>query len=327
MICFYHCDADGRCAGAVVRKYIQEHFPNTEQKYVEVDYARQDGILSQITEGETVYVVDFHFSPELMREVSKVAGKVRVFDHHKTGAAATAQYPKEVECYCDPGSSLAGCELVWNCLFPITEMPGAVTLIADRDKWAWKHGEMTAQFNEGLKLYSHQPMDKIWDCLLGVDSYSSMREADTSKIMEQGKVCLQYRDNMCEEFRKSWGFEAEMEAPCRNCGGEGRTSCNEPAERDTCIKCGGTGKKSYKCYVMNLILPGIGSEMFAKKLQEYDICIGIVYKNGLWKLSLRSNGKVDVSEIAKKLGGGGHAMAAGVEGLKELPFKILEQRK
>ena len=49
-----------------------------------------------------------------MCEVSKVAGTVLVFDHHKTGVEITAQYPEEVECHCDPGSELAGCELVFG---------------------------------------------------------------------------------------------------------------------------------------------------------------------------------------------------------------------
>jgi len=49
-----------------------------------------------------------------------------------------------------------------------------------------------------------------------------------------------------------------------------------------------------------------------------------------WKVSLRSKGKINVAEIAKKLGGGGHKMAAGYEAEGELEeikkglFKELE---
>jgi len=288
MICFHHNDADGRCAGAIVKKYIDEYFPNTKQKYVEVDYGQfsKEYILSQITKGEIVYVVDFHFSSEITNEMCKIASKIYVFDHHKTGAEITAQYLKEVECHCDPESNYAGCELVWNYLFPTIQMPAAVTLIGDKDTWKWKYGRQTACFNEGLKLHLHQPQDTIWNALLNRDMLVAVN------IQVTGEICLRYRDAMCREFRNFWGFEAEM--------------------------------FGHKCYVMNLFFGShITSEMFGEKLKEYDVCVGIVFKNGTWKMSLRSDGKVDVSEIVKKFGGGGHANAAGVEGLKELPFKLL----
>ena len=46
------------------------------------------------------------------------------------------------------------------------------------------------------------------------------------------------------------------------------------------------------------------------------------------KISLRSNGKYNVGEIAKKLGGGGHKMAAGVSvgtvSIEEAKKKLLD---
>lgn len=287
MICFHHNDADGRCAGAIVRKYINEYFPNTLQKYVEVDYDQHDVIPDVgIRKYETIYIVDFHFSVRVMEWMSEITSRIYVFDHHKTGAEITAQYPKEVECHCDPGSELAGCELVWNYLYPTTPMPAAVTLIGDRDAWKWKYGKQTAQFNEGLKLHSRQPQDIIWDKLLNSDI------GVTASIQAAGEICLRYRDSICKEFRSSWGYEVNF--------------------------------ADHLCYVMNLRLIGIGSEMFAEKLDEYDMCIGMVFQGTGWKISLKSKGKVDVSEIAKKFpGGGGHRNAAGFS-VPELPFRIVE---
>ncbi|RKQ63718.1 phosphoesterase RecJ-like protein [Thermovibrio guaymasensis] len=49
---------------------------------------------------------------------------------------------------------------------------------------------------------------------------------------------------------------------------------------------------------------------------------------GKWKVSLRSKGKVNVAKIAKKLGGGGHRMAAGYEtegDLKEIKSKLFKE--
>ncbi len=47
-----------------------------------------------------------------------------------------------------------------------------------------------------------------------------------------------------------------------------------------------------------------------------------------WKVSLRSKGKINVAEIAKKLGGGGHKMAAGYETegeLEEIKRKLFKE--
>ncbi len=143
----------------------------------------------------------------------------------------------------------------------------------------------TAMFVTGLKLHSHHPEDEIWNELL--DDEANRDTLD--EIFYWGEICLRYRDSICEEFRNTWGFEAMLDG--------------------------------HKCYVMNLLLRGSSSEAFGNKLQEYDICVAMVYVDGMWKISLRSEGKVDVSEIAKKFpGGGGHAGAAGFA-VREWPFE------
>lgn len=285
-IVFYHNDLDGHCAGAIVQKYIKENFSNTTLRFVEVDYAYDNYEVKALDFvqkhfNEVVYIVDFHFSAEVMKEMCLYAREIYVFDHHKSAAETIAKYPKEIHCHCDPESKSAGCELVWEFLYPNNATPLAVTLIADRDKWAWKYGRKTAKFTEGLHLYSNQPEDdETWEELLD--------DGDITNILREGDICLQYRDNKFKEFRNLWGYEVELEG--------------------------------YKCYVLNIMfLDGI-SEMFGDKLDEYDICIATVYKDGLWKISLRSN-KVDVSKIAQKIGGGGHARAAGAENLTVLPWE------
>jgi phosphoesterase RecJ-like protein len=53
-------------------------------------------------------------------------------------------------------------------------------------------------------------------------------------------------------------------------------------------------------------------------------------RSNIFKISLRSKGKVDVQKIAKKFGGGGHAAAAGcaVKGtLKQVQDKVLKAIK
>ncbi len=57
-------------------------------------------------------------------------------------------------------------------------------------------------------------------------------------------------------------------------------------------------------------LEGIASQLRVTKGVEAAIFL-YEQEDGAWKVSMRSNGKVDVSAIAVSLGGGGHARAAG----------------
>ena len=68
----------------------------------------------------------------------------------------------------------------------------------------------------------------------------------------------------------------------------------------------------------------IGSEL-VKKLPP----IGIIWSQRKDKIvvSLRSNGKVDVSKLAKKFGGGGHKASAAfrLDLNQKLPWKIIKK--
>lgn len=299
MICFHHNDADGRCSGAIVHRYFQKHpevFEYSQALYVEVDY-RQDSVLPEnvvVRPDEFVFIVDFHFKPNVIEQIFKDTKNIVWIDHHETAAKYEEQYPQKLEGLRDYGNKFAGCELTWNHLFAYEPMPMAVQLVSDRDIWAWKLKD-TAEFNEGLKLYPHQPEDRIWfslldenDCILKGDPPREEKVED--ELIMLGKTCLQYRDMILEDYNQSWGYEVEFEG--------------------------------YKCFVLDLYITG--SEKFGSRLDEYDMCIGTVFSNGLWTIGLYSK-EIDVSKIAVKYGekygisGGGHKHAAGFVA-PELPF-------
>ena len=82
----------------------------------------------------------------------------------------------------------------------------------------------------------------------------------------------------------------------------------------------------HKTYVSNssMFVSEIGSEL-VKKLPP----LGIIWSQRKDKIvvSLRSNGKVDVSKLAKKFGGGGHKASAAfrLELNQKLPWKIIKK--
>jgi oligoribonuclease NrnB/cAMP/cGMP phosphodiesterase (DHH superfamily) len=64
---------------------------------------------------------------------------------------------------------------------------------------------------------------------------------------------------------------------------------------------------------------GFGSNGFGPALMEqYDFCAACIFDGKRWTVSLYSE-KIDVGEICKQLGGGGHRGAAGFQ-CEALPF-------
>jgi len=104
-------------------------------------------------------------------------------------------------------------------------------------------------------------------------------------VLAAGSITMTYRDQYCERIRHSYGYETEI--------------------------------AGHKAFAMNLF--GFGSQSFGDKFAKYPLVIAYVHDGCNFKVSLYSEA-VDVGEIAKSLGGGGHKGATGFV-CAELPFK------
>ena len=82
--------------------------------------------------------------------------------------------------------------------------------------------------------------------------------------------------------------------------------------QDTCITGVVTKKEMEEFQVLPKDLDGIVNQLRVTRGVEVAIFL-YELEEGRYKVSLRSNGKVNVAEIAKSLGGGGHIMAAGAD--------------
>lgn len=77
MKCFYHrSDLDGHCSGAIVKM----RFPECEM--IGVDYQDELPVFGY-KYNEEIYIVDFSFKPEVMRELSE-RHILHWIDHHKS---------------------------------------------------------------------------------------------------------------------------------------------------------------------------------------------------------------------------------------------------
>lgn len=244
-----------------------------DAELIEVDYNMQI-IVAEIDFDEEIIIVDFSFKPEVMRKVLKRTERIIWIDHHKTAANYEVEYGQKIaglRDFSEPG--LSGCELAWQFFYTRDVVPTAVMLIGDRDTWRWEHGEHTAHFFNGMLSVDNKPESSIWDTLLSEDAQADFA---TEAITERGKIVIQFRDRFVTDYCNNYGFETEFEG--------------------------------YRCFAVGMYM--FGSKVFGERFEQYEVCMAFEFDGAKWIIGLYST-TIDVAEIAKKRGGGGHTNAAG----------------
>lgn len=278
----HHNDLDGRCAAAIVKKSLVNQEGDV-RSYIELDY-KDEVPIDQVQPGEVVVIVDFSLKPPVMEALLKVTDKILWIDHHKTAFEYEKVYSKTILGV--RSREAAACKLAWRWFFKDKPLPEAVELLSDYDNWDLKHGEKTHLFHLGMQTLPNGPHADIWTEMLRIAYVGTPDEASgIQDIMERGKVVLNFREEFCETYAQSYGYETAFEG--------------------------------YKCFVLPLY--HFGSQAFGDRIDQYPLCISHVFDGNVWTVGLYSK-KIDVSVIAKKHGGGGHKGAAGFP-CKTLPFK------
>ncbi len=94
-------------------------------------------------DGRAVYILDFSFDAELMREIEQRAAKLVMLDHHKSAAEKLTGFA----CRCGVvhfDMSKSGSRLAWEFFQADRALPDLVRYIEDRDIWKWEFEESAA---------------------------------------------------------------------------------------------------------------------------------------------------------------------------------------
>ena len=297
MKCFYHNDADGKCAGFwVANSAVMENL-ETAIEFIEMSYEKPFP-MDTIKSNERVYIVDYSISPNEMRELLKITTDITWIDHHKTAIEKYDGFEYDIRGLRYDG--IAACMLTYcylNCMtyggignihpFDISmakDVPVFTKLIADWDVWKFDYGDNTRKFITAFNSYDFHPESKEWDKFF----YTGFCNDPTfeTELLEEGAAMIKYRDGWAKSYLERFGFETEFEG--------------------------------LKCFAVNL--GNCNSEYF-KSLPEgkYDAFMPFAFNGEKWTVSMYSTTH-DISDICKKHGGGGHAKAAGFT-CSELPFK------
>ena len=175
--------------------------------------------------------------------------------------------------------------LVWENFFPNKKNPKLLNHIEDYDLWLFKLAG-TEKVNAYLEMIGFN--FKAWDLVIKNFGKSQLKK----KIIEEGGLLLEYRDKWIKRIIEQNSELVEF--------------------------------LEYKVLAIN---SPIWVSKIGHALEEKMPPIGIVWsaKNHHTTVSLRSNNETDVSELARRFGGGGQNGAASfsVATVQELPWKTI----
>lgn len=247
-------------------------FGDNDVEYIPVQYGTEP---PEIGVNDVVYIVDFSYSYEQICEMAIKAKNIYILDHHKTAQEALSGiFPQK---YNNKPLGEIYIEFDMN-------RSGAVI--------TWEYLFKT----KAPTLFQHIQDRDLWkfelegtrDIIKGLDIYPDWRDwtpfiKDPSNLIQQGKAINTFLDNEASKIIKSPPRLWDME---------------------------------------NIVIPFYNlqgfmiSDTLHQALEKYPECpYAVAYfdlsDRRIFSLRSRSGTDVDVSEIAKKYGGGGHKHAAG----------------
>lgn len=289
MKCFYHNDMDGQCAGFWVHLSvgINDNYHGIDDiNFIAMDY-KDEFPMETIRTDEQVYIVDYSIQPEQMKQLLKITKNVTWIDHHKTAIEKYKDFEYDIRGIRYDG--IAGCELAFIYIHKLT------------DRGSGEVKPFDPAYRDEVPMFTRLIGDRdVWQWQYGDKTkyfYAGMQLHDTSpesnvwikamenitQFIEQGKTVEKYKTQQRKYLIDTFSYEAEIEG--------------------------------YKALVCN---SNDSSELFGDYINQYDLVIPYIFDGNQYAVSLFST-KIDISEIAKKYGGGGHAKAAGFQ-CKQLPF-------
>ena len=264
----YHANCnDG--TGAALAAWMA--FGDDGHEYIPVQYGDQP---PNISPGETVFILDFSYPREALREMADVAEDIIVLDHHKTARDDLSAAFDEHNILAVFDMNKSGAVLAWERFHQDEPLPELFAYIQDRDLWRFDL-EGTNEVSYGLSVFSED--FRHWAQLVRNPDFIRIR------TRKDGRAIIRFLELQAEKITATPPRVFEItgdEVPVYNLPGFMLS--------DT----------------LHLALETYPDAPYA--VGYFDLPEKRVYS-----LRSRQGSDVDVSAIAKAHGGGGHKHAAG----------------
>lgn len=153
VVCYHASCMDGHGAAWAAHRALGDAYD-----YVPVSYGQPPPDVAC----QTLYILDFCFPRDVLRRLISFNRHVTVIDHHDRAGRELAGLAEESEgkfaCVFDPSKS--GAMLSWEFFHPGKPVPYLIELIQDRDLWSWK---LPKSRELSAWLSSHPQTFEAWD--------------------------------------------------------------------------------------------------------------------------------------------------------------------
>lgn len=259
--------------GLVAAWVLRNHFGQEDVQYIPFNYGDEFPLTTQ-WEGKHVLFVDVSLPRNHIIALARVARDVTILDHHKTARAELEGLEALGNVLAKFDMGRSGAGLAWWYVNGDRDpAPRIVQLVEDRDLWKFEHDPETTWMHRVLEAYP-----------LTFDAVDN-----ANQILESG----------------------DIESIGRTLDSLYRGKVERLAERASTISITGFDVPIVECE------KSLASDVAHSLLQRHpEAPFAACYcrEKGVGRMSLRSeDSRVDVSEIAKSFGGGGHRNAAGFQ--------------
>lgn len=234
--------------------------------------------IPQLEREDDVLMVDFCLKAKDLQELAMRVSVLTIIDHHKTAQKELDDFVmSNVFIHFDMNES--GASLAWKVLFPNKDLPVLIEYIKDRDLWLFKeqHSQYINAYIQSFPM-TIERQDLLYEQLETDEGWT--------EAYHGGQAIERYKQTMVKAMCKNAAYNKDW--PFYN-------------DRVPIVNA-------------SMLFSEVGNELC--KMYP-DAPFAAYYfdrlKDNVRQWGLRSIGDFDVSEVAKKLGGGGHKNAAGFE--------------
>lgn len=265
---------------------VKRKFPETELMGLNHD---MEIPYDEIEKHDKIVICDIALPVKYMLELNRKADLTWI-DHHVSVINEYDELMKSGEYAPIKGIRQVGTAalvLTWSYFYPDQELPEGLRLLGLNDIYDLRDRRVRP-FEYAIQTYGvNRPTDKIWSMIMD-------NQLDIKATVEKGNAILSWVKHRNYRLVRGMAFESEFEGL--------RCICSNMAQGQ--------------------------SEFFDSldNIRDFDFMVNFfMNKKNKWNLTFyTAKNDVDVSKIAAKFGGGGHAKAAGASSLAELPAFLLQ---
>ena len=236
---------------------------------------------------KNVILIDCSFKPEQLQRVRAITRKLVILDHHDSAMKSLGHEPG---CFFEMANS--GAVLGWHYFYGAdVKPPKFIQLIEDRDLWRWQQREESEPLFYGM-------IDRYPE--LDFKNYEKyLDDQQLNGLIAHGKSLIAANNRWCAETAQN----AEL-----------KTFKLPNSERTYSIMC--------QELESDKLVSELAEYLYTRHKVDF-VMFWYPLSANKYKLSFRSNSPdINLGEIAKTLGGGGHRAAAGA--VVEDPLRLIK---